>query len=183
MGKGTRVRHHKLIQSYGLFWDRNEVDWNKRQARLLGRLKTKDKPVDFRDQVGIYALYDHEFRLLYVGQAGSGNNTLFSRLKYHGTLHAGTRALAARWQYFSWFGLLRVLKGKQELAEAPETRQTTRADILDALEAVAIEIADPDLNRQGGRLRAIEEYLQCGDDVREQLSGDGGSAAKGNGSA
>lgn len=52
------------------------------------------------------------------------------------------------------------------MAEAPETRQTTRADILDALEAVAIEIADPDLNRQGGRLRAIEEYLQSEDKVK-----------------
>ena len=137
------ARHHKLIQNYGLFWDRDKVDWSKNKATLLGRLKVRDDPVDFRGQLGIYALYDREFRLLYVGQAGSGNNTLFSRLKYHG-----------------WFGLLRVLKGSQELAEPPKTHQTKRADILDALEAVAIEIADPDLNRQGGRLRAIEEYLQ-----------------------
>lgn len=174
------ARHHKLIQSYGLFWNRDEVDWNGRPARLLGRLKARDKAVDFRNQAGIYALYDREFRLLYVGQAGSGNSTLFSRLRYHNTLHAGTRGLASRWQYFSWFGLLRVLKGSQELAGPPKTHQTKRPDILDALEAVAIEIADPDLNRQGGRLRAIEEYLQCGGDVEEQLAEDGGSAAEGN---
>ncbi|MCY3590318.1 MAG: hypothetical protein OXH32_01610 [Acidobacteria bacterium] len=161
------ARHHKLIQNYGLFWDRDKVDWGKNKATLLGRLKVRDDAVDFRGQLGIYALYDREFRLLYVGQAGSGNNTLFSRLKYHGTLHAGTRGLASRWRYFSWFGLLRVLKGSQELAEPPKTHQTKRADILDALEAVAIEIADPDLNRQGGRLRAIEEYLQYEEAVEE----------------
>ena len=174
------ARHHKLIQSYGLFWDRDKVDWSKNKAKLLGRLKAKDEPVDFRDQAGIYALYDREFRLLYVGQAGSSNSTLFSRLRYHNTLHAGTRGLASRWQYFSWFGLLRVLKGSQKLADPPKTHQTKRPEILDALEAVAIEIADPDLNRQGGRLRAIEEYLQCGDDVEEQRAEDGGSAAGGN---
>ncbi len=177
------ARHHKLIQSYGLFWDRDKVDWSKNKAKLLGRLKVKDKAVDFRNQAGIYALYDREFRLLYVGQAGSSNSTLFSRLRYHNSLHAGTRGLASRWQYFSWFGLLRVLKGSQKLADPPKTHQTKRPEILDALEAVAIEIADPDLNRQGGRLRAIEEYLQCGDDVEEQRAEDGGSDAEGNGNA
>jgi len=177
------ARHHKLIQSYGLFWDRDKVDWSSRPARLLGRLKVKDSAVDFRDQTGIYALYDREFRLLYVGQAGSGKSTLFSRLRYHRTLHAGTRGLASRWRYFSWFGLLRVLKRSQKLAEPPKTHQTKRPDILDALEAVAIEIADPDLNRQGGRLRAIEEYLQCRDGGKEELADDGGSAAEGNGNA
>ncbi len=168
-------QHHKLIQNYGLFWNRDKVDWHQHNARLAGRLRAKSKPVNFRRQLGIYALYDREFRLLYVGQAGSGNNTLFSRLKYHGTLHTGTRGLAARWSYFSWFGLLRVVKKDQKLAEPPKTKQTTRADILDALEAVAIEIADPDLNRQGGRLRTIEEYLQCEDDAVQRSRKDGGS--------
>ena len=177
------ARHHKLIQSYGLFWDRDKVDWSKNKAGLLGKIKARDEAVDFRDQAGIYALYDREFRLLYVGQAGSSNSTLLSRLRYHNTLHTGTRGLASRWQYFSWFGLLRVLKGSQKLAGPPKTHQTKRPEILDALEAVAIEIADPDLNRQGGRLRAIEEYLQCGDEADKQRVEDGGPAAEGSGNA
>ena len=160
--KQAPKQHHNLIQSYGLFWDRCQVDW--RSGPLLGRVKVRDKPVDFRDQLGIYALYDHEFRLLYVGQAGSGKNTLFGRLKHHTSVHAGTRALAARWKYFSWFGLLRVLKvekkGEKQLASRADTKQTTEAHILNALEAAAIEIADPDLNRQGGRLRNVTEYVQ-----------------------
>lgn len=153
-----RKQYHRLIQSYGLFWDRDKVDWT--GGQLLGVPSAKGGAVDFRDQLGIYALYDREFRLLYVGQVGGGRNTLLGRLRIHNTLRTGTRALADRWRYFSWFGVLRVLKGKNELAKRPDTRQTTLQDLLDALEAVAIEIADPDLNRQGGRLRAVTEYLQ-----------------------
>ena len=155
-----RKKHHRLIQPYGLFWDRDEVGWLDRGAKLLGVARA-GKPVDFRSQVGIYALYDQEFRLLYVGQAGGGQNTSFDRLKIHNTLRAGTRAMASRWRYFSWFGVLRVLKGKNELASRPETRLTKAADILDALEAVVIEITGPDLNRQGGRVGDATEYLQC----------------------
>ena len=163
------AKHHRLIQNYGLFWDRNKVRWDrspkeeKGAKKLPGVVKAKDDPVDFREQAGIYALYDHEFRLIYVGQAGTnkhGRGRLFDRLKYHTTVRAGTRRLATRWRYFSWFGLVRVLKGDQKLTQAPVTRQTTPAEILDALEAVAIEIADPDLNRQGGRLGGSTEYLQ-----------------------
>ena len=46
------AKHHKLIQSCGLFWDRDKVNWSRRPARLLGRLKAKDRAVDFRDQAG-----------------------------------------------------------------------------------------------------------------------------------
>lgn len=163
------AKHHRLIQNYGLFWDREKVVWGrdpkggKDAARLPGVVKAKDTAVDFREQAGIYALYDEEFRLIYAGQAGTnkqGKGRLFDRLKHHTTVRAGTRRLATRWRYFSWFGLVRVLKGEQTLAKAPGIRQTTPAQILDALEAVAIEIADPDLNRQGGRLGGSTEYLQ-----------------------
>ena len=153
-------KHHRLIQSYGLFWGRCKVDW--RGGALLGRASAKESSVDFGAQRGIYALYDGEFRLLYVGQAGGGDrSTLLNRLKHHNTVRTGTRALANRWKYFSWFGLLRVLKGTPpKLAKRTDVRQTTRVDILDALEAIAIELADPDLNRQGGRLGGVTEYLQ-----------------------
>lgn len=154
-------KHYRLIQSYGLFWDRREVDWEGRPAKLLGIATIKEGEVDFGGQRGIYALYDGEFRLLYVGQAGGGDrSTLLTRLKLHNTVRTGTRALAHRWRYFSWFGVLRVLKVKKELADPRGTQKTARPAVLDALEAVAIEIADPDLNRQGGRLGGVTEYLQ-----------------------
>lgn len=86
-------RHHNLIRSYGLLWDREKVQWKGREAGLPGRIRVK-KTDNEPDQ------------------------------------------------------------------KRPETRQTTEAHILDALEAVAIEIADPNLNRQGGRLPNDAEYLQ-----------------------
>lgn len=150
---------------YGLYGFPTIDDDGKRRSA-----KSRGDKVDLRGQVGIYALYDAEFRLLYVGKVGggTGKNTLFARLKQHGAPSGGTRGLAARWRYFSWFGVLRVVKGKKELAEPAETKSTTRRDILNALEAVVIEIAAPDLNRQGGRLGGAIEYLQYTADYAEQ---------------
>ena len=167
------AKHQDLIQTYGLFWDRRQVTWNGSGAGLYGfpatdddgrirRAKSRDDEVDLRGQVGVYALYDAQFRLLYVGKVGGGKgrNTLFVRLKQHRTPLARTRGLAVRWKYFSWFGLLRVLKGERELAEPSDRKLTTRPAILNALEAVVIEIAAPALNRQGGQLGGAIEYLQ-----------------------
>jgi len=167
------AKHRNLIQNYGLFWDRDQVRWKGSGAGLWGFPATDDQgrlrsaksrgdEVDLRGQVGIYALYDAEFRLLYAGKVGGGKgkNTLFVRLKQHGTPLGRTRGLAARWRYFSWFGVLRVLKGEKRLAEPSDGKLTTRGDILNALEAVVIEIAAPDLNRQGGQLGGATEYLQ-----------------------
>ncbi len=81
--KQQAPRHHNLIRSYGLLWDREKVQWKGRAAGLPGRIRVKKGEVDFRRQVGIYALYDEEFRLLYVGQAGRGEKKLFDRLKLH----------------------------------------------------------------------------------------------------
>src|SRR3954471_20880699 len=94
----------KLIQNYGLFWRRSNVLWGR--PRVLGHLKgiraraMSAPAVDFRDQAGVYVLYDDNFRLVYVGQAGAGNDFLFSRLRRH-----RKDALADRWTRFSWFGI------------------------------------------------------------------------------
>jgi hypothetical protein len=40
--------------------------------------------VDFRQQQGVYCLYDDNFKMVYVGQAGANDgNRLFDRLKQH----------------------------------------------------------------------------------------------------
>jgi hypothetical protein len=76
-----------LIHNFGLFWRRNDVFWGRPKVR--GHLKgvpAKEPsalPADFRDQAGVYVLYDDNFRLVYIGQAGAGNQYLFSRLKHH----------------------------------------------------------------------------------------------------
>ena len=93
-----------LVHNYGLFWRRYDVFWGR--PNVPGRLdgvpakETLAKPIDFREQAGVYVLYDDNFRLVYVGQAGAGNQFLFSRLKHH-----RRDALADRWTRFSWFGI------------------------------------------------------------------------------
>ena len=92
------------IKNYGLMWERDCVHWSGARGnagRLMGKgpigKPNKDQlEVDFRHQIGVYILYRNE-SVVYVGQAGAGNNTLFSRLKNHFVDH-----LADRW------GLIRL---------------------------------------------------------------------------
>lgn len=73
-----------LIQNYGLFWRRDRVKWGKgkNKGTLVGYWKgaKRQGSVDFREQRGIYVLYDDTFKIVYVGQAGNKNQCLFDRL-------------------------------------------------------------------------------------------------------
>lgn len=96
-----------MIQAIGLFWRRDNVYWGRGNQRgmLLGvpSGNVTAEPADFREQVGIYALYA-EYEIVYVGQTGGGNQKLLHRLKQH-----RSDDLSERWDRFSWFGLRRVL--------------------------------------------------------------------------
>ena len=152
-----------LIHNYGLFWRRNDVFGGR--PRVTGHLKgipaekTTSKPVDFRDQAGVYVLYDDNFRLIYIGQAGSGNARLFSRLKNH-----KKDALADRWTRFSWFGIRWVRQGGELSAGA--TRFTINYnDLLNHIEAILISATEPPHNRQSGRFGDdVKQYLQYRDE-------------------
>jgi hypothetical protein len=148
-----------LVQNYGLFWRREDVFWGK--PKVMGHLKgvlakeTSSKPVDFRNQAGVYVLYDENFRIVYVGQAGAGKQFLFSRLKQH-----QKDALAQRWTRFSWFGVKWVRKNKK-LAAGARQHSVKTGDILNHIEAILISSAEPAHNRQGGRFGDdVEQYLQ-----------------------
>ena len=100
-----------FIRSFGLFWRRDEINWspgagNGGQFRLLGRMN-KNQPAlrvaDFRDQRGIYILYD-DWGARYVGLAR--RQGLGDRLKDHLVDKHGDD-----WDRFSWFGFRRVLTG------------------------------------------------------------------------
>ena len=146
-----------LVRSFGLFWRENRVNWGK--PGTLGTLEgflvgaKRQGSVDFRDQRGIYVLYDDTFRIVYVGQAGRGNQCLFARLKQHKRDH-----LAERWSKFSWFGTRAVTKG-WVLAE-DEDFTPTLPDVLNHIEGVLIAAAEPPLNRKGGTFGDAEKYLQ-----------------------
>ena len=148
-----------LFNNYGLFWKRSCVHWHGTKGNpgnLLGRIATSKKtsPVNFRDQRGVYFLYDSSFKLVYVGQAGSGSNRLHARLKNH-----HLEGFADRWEYFSWFGTRRVNKNGS-LSVAKQSSHPTIATVLDQLEGMVIETAQTPLNRQGGKLAKAEQYVQ-----------------------
>ena len=110
-----------------------------------------------KDQIGIYVLYSGH-QIIYVGQTGAGNSRLFSRLKRHRSDH-----LAGRWDKFSWFGLLRLLKGGGLSTESLRTTSSLRVS-LNHIEAVLLAAAEPALNKQGGRFgKQAKKFLQYRD--------------------
>jgi len=164
MAKKTATFQKKtVINTMGLFWHRDQCLWRGNravgQASLMGvRAGAKRQGhVNFWNQVGIYALYTADYRIVYVGQAGIGDKACIgSRLKAH------TRDdLAGRWELFSWFGLKKV-KGNNALGAKFELAHTTWRGIADILEGVVIEIAEPPMNSQKGRFgKGVHRYLQA----------------------
>lgn len=149
-----------LIRNYGLFWQRSFIHFGagSNAGHLKGKLagaKTED-PVDFRDQRGVYCLYDDNFRLVYVGQAGGKNDQrLFHRLKQH-----REDFISDRWTKFSWFGVRRVLLNG-ELSMEKNSANPEIGDVLNHIEAILIAAAEPIHNRQGGRFGdKVQKYLQ-----------------------
>jgi hypothetical protein len=150
-----------LIHTYGQFWRLDSIFWGKPKnpGSLLGLPAAEKKfgEVDFREQSGIYALYA-DYDLIYVGQTGGKGQKLMARLNQH-----RKHDLAGRWNMFSWFGTRSVLDSgnlKAEKAGAGTTHQIA----LNHLEAILIHVAEPSLNRQGGKWGAkVEQYLQVRD--------------------
>lgn len=153
-----------LVRNYGLFWRRDDVfwGWQKKAGHLKGRAVrlAKSEPVDFRNQVGVYALYDDNYSLIYFGQAGRGEgHKLFNRLKDH-----KTDRIADRWTRFSWFGT-RFVKKDNELSDEKTGFQGGATDVLDHIEAVVLAVAEPPHNRQGGRFgNKVQQFRQYRDE-------------------
>lgn len=158
-----------LFKNYGLFWHVDRVKWGKpgkgRAGTLSGYRTGREGEVDFREQRGVYALYDENFSMLYVGQAGYGNQRLYDRLYQH-----CYDALGERWSRFSWFGIdpVRGPAGKKSLREQdPEV--TDVGAILDHLEAILIASVEPALNRQGGKFGKAAQYYQWYDEPHDEV--------------
>lgn len=157
-----------LIHNYGLFWRKDWIHWGRgsNAGHLKGVMKMAktDTPVDFRDQQGVYCLYDESFRLVYIGQAGGKNDQrLFQRLKQH-----REDAVSERWSRVSWFGVRRVLESGNLKAVKLSTHPTI-GDVLNHIEAILIAAAEPIHNRQSGRFgEEVKQYMQFRD--KENLS-------------
>ena len=150
-----------MIQSFGLHWRIDRVAWGRQKVagRLLGAASrsSKARPVDFREQRGIYALYA-DYELVYLGQTGAGTDRLFKRLKAHKNDH-----LSERWNRFSWFGTQWVTKENVLSKDTAAVSQTVEA-ALNMLEAVSIAIGEPRLNLQRGKWGEATQYYQYWDE-------------------
>lgn len=138
-------------------WRRNSVFRGRgyRKGVLWGR--RSGKVIDFRDQIGVYVLYDEGRLPIYVGQAGQGGARLFNRLRAH-----RRDGLAHRWHYFSWFELCSVNKsGVLSGWDAPTKRVSgTMRSTLNEIEGVLIAATEPAFNKQGARFQGIARYRQ-----------------------
>jgi len=124
-----------LIRTMGLFWKREDVFWGKggkgNKATLLGvSVKAKrDEPVNFLDQIGVYALYAN-YALVYIGQTGTGKKRLGSRLVYFGAKRSVHRRQQRR--------------RKELLSRRPKSQPTPRQKIAVLLQL----IHDPKVSRR-----------------------------------
>lgn len=150
------------IKNYGLLWERKYIyyGWAGVAGHLNGCRRGAPK-ADFREQSGVYILYDKDFKPIYVGQAGRGNANLFARLKQHESDH-----LWNRWHYFSWFGLCKVNKdGSLSRADQSERRIGGKVtDALNDIEGVLILGIEPHLNKQGPKFKGVLKFEQIVDD-------------------
>jgi hypothetical protein len=132
-----------LIQAYGLFWHREEIDWNPGRGkrydwRLYGRQGAHRQTLqvaDFRDQFGIYILYGN-LGPHYVGL--TRKRGLGGRLKDH-TLDEHKDS----WERFSWFGFRKVLKAQNEygirqLGRMPVEKPASLDSMIADIEALLI---------------------------------------------
>lgn len=150
--KQTTGKKESIIQNYGLHWREDRVTWKGVKGApvsLLGIAKNKvDAIVDFREQRGIYALYDN-YKLVYVGQT---TDVLWKRLHYHRQFD-----IQGRWDMFSWFGTRYVTQNGLSVRSDFVPRQQ-KTDVLKVLEALVIAISEPQLNSQSGQWDAVRYY-------------------------
>lgn len=158
-----------LIRNFGHLWERRYVHWGRgsNKGHLHGYRTPTDAGADFREQIGIYILFDKAYVPVYVGQTGKGDQRLFVRLRQHQKDH-----LWNRWEYFSWFGFRRVNAGNGALSQHDQPEKQFKAEgaaLLNEVEGALLIALEPRLNKQGPRWGDVEEFFQyIEDDLRER---------------
>lgn len=139
---------YEIITSFGMFWRKEAIEWTA-TPKLLGMQQIGATPVDFFRQLGIYLLYDGR-EVIYVGRT---TDRPLGRRLYEHTIDR----MSARWDRFSWFGLLPVSDTGQ-IGSLPDTYGA--AKLIPALEAILVEALEPRQNRKRGDDLAAVEYIQ-----------------------
>jgi predicted GIY-YIG superfamily endonuclease len=152
VGKDESVeKQSQFINSFGIYWNRESVDWKPSHPDLFGIQTQGATPVNFKSQIGVYLLHDVR-ETIYVGQAI--DQPIGARLKSH-----LTGRLSSRWDRFSWYGIYPV-HPDGKISKAITLEETTPKMIGDALEAVLIEGLEPRQNRKQGNNFSGLEYIQ-----------------------
>jgi hypothetical protein len=160
-----------IIRNFGFLWERKYIYRGSGGDGNSGHLKGNARgcpTTDFREQIGVYVLYDRSQTIVYIGQAGNGNASLFTRLRNHMDGN-----LWNRWEYFIWVGFRDVnddgtLSNRQSVDSSVSGFKY--ADALNEIEGVLIEIIEPKLNKQGGRLKNAAEYFQHLDEKNKAVT-------------
>jgi hypothetical protein len=147
-----------LIRTYGEYWNPNAINWETvgsgNGSGFVGSAKEgekKERDINCQNAQGIYVLYDN-FKAIYVGK--SIKTTIALRIKTH-----LTDRLAGRWDLFSWYATNNIRWTSGDLSQ-PAGRHNPASVVIDTLEALAILIADPPLNRRRESLSGADELLQ-----------------------
>jgi len=148
-----------IVTSFGVCWMRDAIRWNA-VPRLLGMRQLGSAPVDFNRQAGVYLLYDGR-EVVYIGRATE------RRLGEQLLGHTFDR-MAARWDRFSWFGLLPVLENGQ-LGMLPADYDASRVILV--LQTILIEALEPRLNRAHGDDLSRLEFIQREDPELKRARG------------
>src|SRR5258705_7972875 len=134
-----------LIRAYGQLWNPDTIEWGGKgpgnRGQLVGKVRRNQKTyaVNFWDAKGIYVLHA-DFKSVYVGKADSAK--LGPRLRNH-----LTDRFAGRWDMFSWFATSTVATTEKRVRD-PGKRAVEPGSVINSLEALAILISDPALNRK-----------------------------------
>lgn len=151
------------IRAYGLFWDRDGVDWEPGAGRswdMLGRSGANRNTIrvtDFRHQQGLYILYGN-YGPYYVGL--TRKQGLGKRLKDH-----ITDDHADQWERFSWFGFCRPLKrtdarGIAGVSKLAETGAGRPSDAIADTEALLIKALGLPSNIRSMSFKRADEWEQ-----------------------
>lgn len=146
-----------IIKNAGYMWHRKYINWQNGNE-LLGFPEVKQgTAINFANQAGIYALYDKDFRCVYVGQTGRGETKgLYHRLKDH----AVTDYLFCRWERFSWYGFYSIKSLEEDNYDKEFEVNTDVNKIMDVIESLIIRVNPPNLNMAMGCLTDVEWFYQ-----------------------
>lgn len=131
------------IRNYGLKW--SFLDG------MTGR-QFRGPQVKLNEMHGIYALYDRNDRLAYIGRSGEGKGPgIYGRVYAH--------RIEQKWDFdvYSWFGVLPVSDEGLIMRDADKL---TTEELTKNLEALLIYLLEPEWNGNGGTYKRIPRYRQ-----------------------